>query len=95
MFYILEGDVDFYIDGHWMTVTPGTTVLIPPDIPHALDLPNGQAGKLLMIFQPPGFDQYLAEIAALTPEQLADQALQTALSEKYDLIFLGPVPPRG
>ena len=93
-FYILEGNVDFYIDGAWMTATPGTTVHIPPGIPHALDLPGGQTGKLLMIFQPGGFDLFLAELAAMSPERQADAALVAALSEKYDLINLGDVPPR-
>ena len=93
-FYILDGHVDFHLDGAWMTAAPGTTVHIPPGIPHALDLPGGQTGKLLMIFQPAGFDQYLAELARLTPDQQADAALMTALGEKYDLINLGDVPPR-
>ena len=93
-FYILEGNVDFYIDGDWSTATPGTTVHIPPGIPHALVLQDGQTGKLLMIFQPAGFDGFLAEMSQLTPEQLADDALTAALSEKYDLIHLGDVPPR-
>lgn len=93
-FYILEGDVDFYIDGNWMTAKPGTTVHIPPGIPHALDLPGGQTGKLLMIFQPAGFDRFLAEMSKLTEAQLADEALMNELSEKYDLIPLGDVPPR-
>lgn len=93
-FYILEGNVDFYIDGEWLTAGPGATVHIPPGIPHALDLPNGQTGKLLMIFQPAGFDQFPAEMAALTDAQKADEALVNAISEKYDLIALGGVPPR-
>src|SRR5262249_58428955 len=40
-FYILEGNVDFYIDGDWMTAGPATTVHIPPGIPHAVVLPPG------------------------------------------------------
>ncbi len=93
-FYILEGNVDFYIDGNWMTASPGTTVHIPPGIPHALDLPSGRTGKLLMIFQPGGFDRFLAEMSGLSEQQRADEALMIEISEKYDLIHLGDVPPR-
>jgi quercetin dioxygenase-like cupin family protein len=93
-FYVLDGDVDFYIDGDWMTASPGFTVHIPPGVPHAVVLPNGQTGKMLMIFQPAGFDQYLAELGRMTDEDFADETLMEALNEKYDLINLGGVPVR-
>jgi quercetin dioxygenase-like cupin family protein len=94
-FYVLEGNVDFYIDGDWMTATPGSTVHIPPGIPHAVALPGGQTGRMLMIFQPSGFDQYLAELVRMTERQLADTRLMEELAQKYDIINLGGVPPRG
>ena len=93
-FYILEGSIDFHIDGDWMTAPTGATVHIPPGVPHALELPAGQTGKLLMIFQPAGFDQYLAELAKLTERDVADKDLLNALDEKYDIVQLGPVPGR-
>jgi hypothetical protein len=46
-----------------------------------------------MIFQPAGFDQFLAELAGLSEQQLADDRLMDALNEKYDIINLGDVPP--
>jgi hypothetical protein len=62
-------------------------------VPHALDLPAGGTGRCLMIFQPAGFDQFLAELAGLSEQQLADDRLMDALNEKYDIINLGDVPP--
>jgi len=93
-FYILEGNVDFHIDGDWMTAGPATTVHIPPGIPHAVVLPPGQTGKMLMIFQPAGFDQYLAELAKMTEQDFADAKRMQELDLKYDIINLGGVPPR-
>ena len=93
-FYILEGRVDFHIDGDWMTASPATTVHIPPNVPHALVLPDGQTGKLLMIFQPAGFDRYLAELAKLTDKDFADKDRMRELDLKYDIVHLGGVPPR-
>ena len=93
-FYILEGDVNFWIDGAWMLAKPGTCVHIGPGVPHALDLPAGGTGRMLMIYQPAGFDRYLAELAALTPAELDDEALIKRLDEKYDIVQLGGVPPR-
>ncbi len=93
-FYILEGDVDFYLDGDWLTATPATTVHIPPGVPHAVVLPPGQTGKMLMIFQPSGFDQYLAELGKMTEQDFADEERMRELDVKYDIINLGGVPPR-
>ena len=93
-FYILEGDVDFHLDGDWITTPPGATVHIPPGVAHAVVLPEGKTGKLLMIFQPAGFDQFLKELAGLSEQELADESRVRALSLKYDIVELGGVPPR-
>ncbi|WP_136440675.1 cupin domain-containing protein [Pacificoceanicola onchidii] len=95
-FYILEGDVDFYIDGDWMTATPGSCIHVPPGVPHACTLADGcEGGRMLMIYQPSGFDQYLAELAQMTEADFADTAKMDALNDKYDIVNLGPVPDRG
>jgi quercetin dioxygenase-like cupin family protein len=93
-FYILDGNVDFYIDSDWMTAVPATTVHIPPGVPHAVVLAPGQTGKMLMIFQPAGFDQYLAELARMTEQDFADEKRMQKLDLKYDIVNLGGVPPR-
>lgn len=93
-FYILDGSVNFYIDGDWLAAQPGACVHIPPGVPHALDLPTGRTARVLMIFQPAGFDQFLAELARLSEAQLNDDRLLAQLNEKYDIINLGGVPPR-
>jgi quercetin dioxygenase-like cupin family protein len=93
-FYILDGVVNFHIDGEWMAAPPGACVHIPPGVPHALDLPAGGTARCLMIFQPAGFDQFLAELAGLSEAQMADETLMDALNNKYDIINLGDVPPR-
>ncbi len=91
-FYILAGEVIFFLDGKWLSVGAGATLHIPPRVPHAVKMPAGKTGKMLMIFQPSGFDKYLAELKAMTPAQLADAALQQRLAEQYDIHNLGGVP---
>ncbi len=48
-----------------------------------------------MIFQPSGFDQYLAELARLSERDLADRTRMQELDVKFDIINLGDVPSRG
>ncbi|MGI9421790.1 MAG: cupin domain-containing protein [Hyphomicrobiaceae bacterium] len=94
-FYILEGSVDFYVDGTWITAGPGATLHIPPGVPHACIItPGHDGGRMLMIFQPSGFDLFLAELAAMTEADFADEAKMAALNERHDIIQLGPVPNR-
>ena len=92
-FYILEGCVDFYVGSEWITADPGATLHVPPGVPHACRMTNGHdSARMLMIFQPAGFDQYLAELAKLTDADFADQAKMDALNERFDIIQIGPVP---
>lgn len=94
-FYILEGSIDFYVDGQWMTAEPGATLHIPPGVPHACAMtPGHQGGRMLMIFQPSGFDQYLAELSKLSDADFADEAKMRDLNERFDIIELGPLPGR-
>lgn len=94
-FYILEGDVDFYIDGEWMTATPGACIHVPPGVPHACVLAKGtEAGRMLMIYQPSGFDGYMAELATMTDSDFEDQAKMDALNDKYDIVNVGGMPDR-
>jgi quercetin dioxygenase-like cupin family protein len=90
-FYILEGALKFYMDGAWMTAAKGATVHIPAGVPHAVKIAGGP-GKSLMIFQPAFFEDFLASLALLNPQQLADAALQKQLAEKYDIYALGGLP---
>lgn len=94
-FYILEGDIDFHVDGDWLAAAPGATIHIPPGVPHACMLaPGCKSARMLMIYQPSGFDQYLEALSALDEAALADEAQMTALKEEYDIIELGGVPDR-
>lgn len=93
-FYILEGEINFYIDGDWLVATPGACIHIPPGVPHAVDLPQGGTARMLMIFQPSGFDQYLEALANMSERELADERLTEDLAVKYDIINLSGIPER-
>lgn len=92
-FYILEGSVDFHVDGEWMTATAGASLHIPPGVPHAAKVTEGiSASRMLMIFQPSGFDGFLAELSEMAEADFADEQKMAALQDKYDIVQLGPVP---
>lgn len=94
-FYILEGSLDFFVDGDWITAQPGSCLHIPPGVPHACVLTEAtESARMLMIFQPAGFDLYLAELGELSVQELNNPLKMEELARKYDIINLGDVPER-
>lgn len=91
-FYFLEGEVDFHVDGDWIRAVPGTTIHVPPGVPHACRAAGGNPARMLMIYQPSGFDGFLAEMGAMSPEDFDDEARMAALNVKYDIVPMGPMP---
>lgn len=91
-FYVLEGPIEFHVNGEWTAAETGTCVHVPPGAPHASRLPDGSNGRMLMIYQPAGFDGYLAELATMTKGDFANSDRMAALNAKYDLVQLGEVP---
>lgn len=87
-FYILEGEVQFRIHSDEFSAGAGTTVHVPPGTPHAVRIVNGQPGRLLMLYSPAGFEDYLAVLKKLTPEQCADPEFMRAIEQRYDNITL-------
>ena len=83
IFYVLDGEVTFEFADETVVAAPGTTVSIPPGTTHAVTCAAG--GRLITIFTPGGFERYLAELAELTPADLADADLVRDLGERYDI----------
>jgi quercetin dioxygenase-like cupin family protein len=91
-FYVLEGPIEFHVNGTWIVAETGTCIHVPPGAPHASRLPDGSKGRMLMIYQPSGFDGYLAELATMTEADVGNRERMAQLNAKYDLVPLGPVP---
>ena len=50
-FYVLEGEVEFFQDGEWQRVGPGTFLAVPPNVEHGFR-PAGTAIRLLNFHTP-------------------------------------------
>lgn len=92
IFYILEGEITFQFDDEDVLATVGTTISVPPYVYHQVVSPTGC--KMLTVFAPGGFDEYLEELVTCTESQFADAAFMDTLGNKYDL-WSGGDHPRG
>lgn len=87
-FYILEGAVTFEIGSQTLVATPGTTVHVTPNVPHAAY--SDQAGKMLTLFSPSGLENALRAFRQMTPAQAHDPAFVQQIMDENDLVDLSP-----
>jgi quercetin dioxygenase-like cupin family protein len=62
-FYILEGELDVYINGEWMRGTPGTYVAAPPGVAHGFTKRDPGTVRFLNIHAPGGFEDELRRMS--------------------------------
>jgi quercetin dioxygenase-like cupin family protein len=85
IFYVLDGQLEFELDGERQSLGPGSFVLVPPGVVHTFRNPGSEPARMLNIFQPSGFEQYLVEafrrMAAGNPWSPAEMA---EIASRYD-----------
>ncbi len=82
IFYVLEGQVIFEFKDETIIASRGMTVNIPPNITHGVISENG--ARLITVFSPGGFEEYLAKMATMTEAQFEDGVLMRTLAEQHD-----------
>jgi quercetin dioxygenase-like cupin family protein len=96
-FYVLSGELTFWIDGRVTTATAGSFVYGPRDVPHTFIVTSEEA-RFLLVIEPAGFENFLfelsepAETLTLPPptvEPPAPEAM-TAVAARYGIEILGP-----
>jgi quercetin dioxygenase-like cupin family protein len=64
-FYIVEGELEFELAGELLRATPGTTIFVPPHVPHRFGNLGQTRARTLIIMSPPGHDRYFDELAEI------------------------------
>ena len=101
-FYILEGEMTFYVGDRTIKARPGSYLFGPKDVPHAFTVDSGPA-RLLFFFTPAGWEGLIGETGeparALTvppqPDEEPDEAemeQMAAIAARYGVEVLGPPP---
>ena len=97
-FYILEGEMTFYVGDQKMKAHPGSYLFGPKDVPHAFTVDSGPA-KLLFVFSPAGLEGLIREMGeparSLTVPPQPDEAemeRMAAIGAQYGAEILGSPP---
>lgn len=68
--YVIDGEVEFWLDGEWHVVGAGGVQLLPAATPHTVRVPSGEARILLVTMGAP-FDAFIRDMVALDNDPAA------------------------
>ena len=65
LFYVLEGEYEFTVEreGELQTIVGGvgTTIAVPPDVPHTFKNASGAPARLLFVHQPAALEEFFED----------------------------------
>jgi len=69
-FHVLEGEMEFVVDGRTLRAGPGTTVHVPRGVPHAFRYIGDRPVRFLAVLSPSlRMDEYFERLAALVKDK--------------------------
>ena len=80
--YVIEGTVEFYVNGEWQSGGPGTLQMLPPGAAHSVRIPEGKA-RLLMITIGAPYDGFARDLSALYASGAANLASIVATANRW------------
>ena len=91
LFYVLEGELVFELDGERHTVRAGDTVYLRRGVVHAYQNFTTSDARLLIATTPGAFSNFFVELSAATPlDGLPAPDRVAAIGAKYGMTVLGP-----
>jgi glyoxylate utilization-related uncharacterized protein len=99
-FYVLEGEMTFYVGEERVKAEPGAFVYGPRGVPHGFEVNGTEPARILLQNYPAGFEGFPVEVGepakelALPPAEPPDMERLMAIAAKYDIEILGPLPGR-
>jgi uncharacterized cupin superfamily protein len=80
-FYVLEGELEFLVDGRAVRARAGTLVVAPRRVVHAFPVAIGTSARFLNLHTPGGFERYLR---ALNEMRARGETPDAELQEAHD-----------
>ncbi len=97
-FYILAGEITFFLTDHKITAKPGAFIQMPRNTPHAFKNEGASEARMLILATPAGFDDFIFEfgkpaesfdVAPPKPDD-AEIAKLLSIAPKYGIEILPP-----
>jgi quercetin dioxygenase-like cupin family protein len=96
-FYVLSGELTFWVDGRVINATEGSFVYGPRDVPHTFTVTSEQA-RFLLVVEPAGLEDFIrtlsepAQSSSLPPASTQPPAMDTMMeaAAEHGIEILGP-----
>jgi quercetin dioxygenase-like cupin family protein len=82
--FVIEGEVEFYVNGHWTKGSPGTVQMLPAGAVHSVRVPEGTA-RLLYVTMGPPYDGMARELSSLYAAGNADLPSIVEIAHRHGL----------
>lgn len=83
--YVLDGELEFRLGEEIFNARSGSSVFVPPQVPHAFANRGQEPAKFLLMMSPPTHDRYFVELAEILARTgPPDSEAIAALRAKYD-----------
>jgi mannose-6-phosphate isomerase-like protein (cupin superfamily) len=84
LFYVLDGEFDFFLEDQTVRVGAGTFITVPPGVIHDFRNPGDRPARWLGIAAPGGLEQYFQEVHDLAVAGQLTEARMRELRLRYD-----------
>jgi len=96
-FYVIEGELTFWVGGQVISAPAGSFVYGPRDVPHTFTVSSDEA-RYLLVVEPGGFEQFVRDIGEPARDLVIpppateppDVAALAAKAAEYGVEILGP-----
>ena len=86
--YVIEGEVEFYVNGHWTRGGPGTVQMLPAGASHSVRVPAGTARLLYVTIGAP-YDGMARDLGDLYASGKADLASIVKIANRHGVQLEG------
>lgn len=88
-FYVIEGSAEFFQDGEWKAVAPGTAVFMPKGVVHAFRNAGQTPLKMLITTVPSGFENFFGGCAVeFSKEGGPDMGRLVEIAGEHGIFFV-------
>ena len=97
-FYVVEGEMTFYVGEQSVKAGAGAFVYGPREVPHGFEVEGTAPARILLQNHPAGFEGFPVEVGepaeelVLPPAEPPDVERLMAIAARYDIEILGPLP---